>query len=184
MRPLTTSSLFGIIATILVGSSEVYAKSPSRLSAVTTAVEEVNDLRIALAGALPAGAKVDETTFAQVCKPVGARVQALAQEHGWTFIQMSDKFRNPKHKADTEAENALKAMRADPNLQGFWTTAKVGGKVNQRYFRRITVEPSCLACHGSSEARPAFIKAKYPDDRAFGFAAGDLRGVYSVAWTE
>jgi hypothetical protein len=54
------------------------------------------------------------------------------------------------------------------------------GQAGTRYFRRITVEPACLACHGKREARPEFVKKNYPQDKAFGFAAGDLRGVYSV----
>ena len=46
--------------------------------------------------------------------------------------------------------------------------------------RRINVEPSCLACHGTKASRPAFIKANYPDDKAFDFTVGDLRGMYAV----
>jgi hypothetical protein len=46
--------------------------------------------------------------------------------------------------------------------------------------RRIDVEPSCLACHGTKASRPAFVKENYPADRAFDFKAGDLRGMYAV----
>jgi hypothetical protein len=42
------------------------------------------------------------------------------------------------------------------------------------------VESSCLACHGARDARPAFVKESYPQDKAFAFKAGDLRGAYSV----
>lgn len=172
-----------ISLSLLMTSLPSEAKTASSLAPVAAAVEEVNDLRMTLASALPPGGTVDEATFAQVCKPVGARIQALGKEHGWQFIQMSDKFRNPKHKADAEAAAALKAFRADPSLQGFWSKSE-GGKTGYRYFRRIRVDQPCLACHGGEASRPAFIKAKYPDDRAFGFAVGDLRGVYSVSWTE
>lgn len=173
-----------LVPTLGLLSPMSYGKNPSNLAAVTSAVEEVNDLRTTLVHALPPGGKVDETTFAKVCKPVGARAQAIGQERGWAFVQMSDKFRNPKHKADAEGEAALTAFRSDAKLQGFWTTSNVGDKIQHRYFRRIVVDQPCLACHGDKDARPAFIKAKYPDDRAFGFAVGDLRGIYAVTWTE
>jgi hypothetical protein len=44
----------------------------------------------------------------------------------------------------------------------------------------ITVQPSCLACHGPKDERPAFVKKDYPEDRAYGFEDGDLRGIYAV----
>lgn len=40
--------------------------------------------------------------------------------------------------------------------------------------------PSCLACHGMKTSRPNFVKESYPDDRAFEFKVGDLRGMYAV----
>jgi hypothetical protein len=183
MTICTAFRILALSASAPLGPSS-YAKNPASLPVVAAAVEEVNDLRTALVHALPPGGKVDDATFAQVCKPVGARAQALGKEHGWTFIQMSDRYRNPKHKADVEAESALKAFRSDETLQSFWTKSKSGDKIQHRYFRRIVVDQPCLACHGDKDARPAFIKSKYPDDRAFGFGAGDLRGVYSVTWTE
>ncbi len=36
------------------------------------------------------------------------------------------------------------------------------------------------ACHGSRDSRPAFVKEKYPNDRAFNFQPGDLRGMVAV----
>jgi hypothetical protein len=42
------------------------------------------------------------------------------------------------------------------------------------------VQPSCLACHGPKDERPAFVKKDYPEDRAYGFEDGDLRGIYAV----
>jgi hypothetical protein len=47
------------------------------------------------------------------------------------------------------------------------------------------VEAPCLSCHGPREAIvPAVVsslEARYPDDRATGYAAGDLRG---ALWAE
>ncbi len=56
--------------------------------------------------------------------------------------------------------------------------AEQGAGLN--YYRRINVEPSCLACHGTKASRPAFIKDNYPDDKAFDLAVGELSGMYAV----
>jgi hypothetical protein len=37
-----------------------------------------------------------------------------------------------------------------------------------------------MACHGTKLSRPAFIKENYPNDKAFDFKSGDLRGMYAV----
>jgi hypothetical protein len=52
-----------------------------------------------------------------------------------------------------------------------------------RFARGIETEPVCLACHGATiaPAVEAAIAERYPDDRAVGFAIGDLRG---LLWVE
>jgi len=49
-----------------------------------------------------------------------------------------------------------------------------------RYFLRIAVGSACLASHGHKDQRPAFVKQGYPEDRAYDFQVGDLRGIYSL----
>lgn len=56
----------------------------------------------------------------------------------------------------------------------------VSQKPGLRIYRRIDVRKNCLLCHGEKNRRPDFIKEKYPEDRAFDFKEGDLRGMYSV----
>ena len=50
------------------------------------------------------------------------------------------------------------------------------------YVEPITVQPLCLACHGSEIVPDVAdrISELYPEDRATGFAVGDLRGVFWV----
>ncbi len=71
-------------------------------------------------------------------------------------------------------------MLEDPKVMGLWVQAEMDGREGVRYFRRIAVEEACLACHGAKEERPEFVKQGYPEDRAYGFEVGDLRGLYSV----
>ncbi len=67
-----------------------------------------------------------------------------------------------------------------PEINGLWEPAVAEQGAGLNYYRRINVEPSCLACHGTKASRPAFIKANYPDDKAFDLTVGELRGMYAV----
>lgn len=151
------------------------------MARVVASVERLDRLRSSLATAFAdGGAPADRETFRQVCGPVGQRARRMGEENGWIVSQLSEKFRNPDHAPDAAAERVLQRMERDDDLVAVWTRATVEGAAGKRYFRRITVEPACLACHGQRERRPEFVKEDYPRDRAFGFAPGDLRGVYSV----
>jgi hypothetical protein len=151
------------------------------LSDAIKVAEEIDALRSTLATTIdPEKMKVGQKTFSRVCKPVGKRAKKIAKEKGWEFRQLAIKYRNPKNKADFQARKAMEKFEVESGMQGFWTVDARAGKDDFRYFKRITVEPACLNCHGEKDKRPDFIKNKYPDDRAFGFAIGDLRGVYSV----
>ena len=51
-------------------------------------------------------------------------------------------------------------------------------------MRPIVLAPQCLGCHGKvAELAPgvaAVLAQRYPGDLATGYAAGDLRGAFSV----
>lgn len=51
-----------------------------------------------------------------------------------------------------------------------------------RYMRAIPTAPECLACHGTniSEAVKSQLANEYPNDRAVGYSAGQLRGAVTV----
>ena len=120
-------------------------------------------------------------TMQEVCKPVGIRAKQLSQENGWQVKQIAKKYRNPAHAPDTlHAKIALAKFERDPELTGFWEREVVNGQAGTRYYRRINVEASCLTCHGTKDNRPQFVKDNYPQDLAYDFNVGDLRGMYAV----
>jgi hypothetical protein len=154
---------------------------PPALSRAVEAVEQLDALRSGLAATFGArGVPADRETFQQVCRPVGLRAREIAEQNGWKVQQQALKNRNPGNALDEPARRAYGLMEADPALNGLWSRSSLAGKAGIRYFRRITVERACLACHGARDTRPAFVREGYPDDRAFDFSVGDLRGVYSV----
>lgn len=177
---LYSSAATALLLLICFLGVEAQAQTPHPIAQAVQAAEEVDAMRRRLAPQTLRQKEVSETTFGQVCKPVGARAEQIAQEKGWQFLQMAEKFRNPSHKADKGATRAIERFKSEPSLQGFWIRTEAPEEPGIRYFRRITVEKACLACHGEKENRPEFIRKKYPEDQALGFKEGDLRGIYSI----
>ncbi len=155
---------------------------PADLSKAVQEIEYLDAMRSGLASTLE-GATEPPTlqTMKEVCKPVGMKARQLSQENGWQVKQLANKYRNPAHKATSLHETiALAKFEQDPELTGFWGRETIDGQPGTRYFRRINVEASCLACHGAKSDRPRFVKDNYPQDLAYDFNVGDLRGMYSV----
>ncbi len=142
-------------------------------------VDELDAMRSGLAQTI-GDAQPDRATFQAVCKPVGERARQLSEETGWTVRQLAVKYRNPDNKADELAAQLIERFEEAPELQNVWERGYRDEEPGWRYFQKIQVEPSCLACHGDRDARPSFVVDAYPEDRAYGFSAGDVRGVYSV----
>lgn len=147
---------------------------------VVTAIAGLDSMRIARAATITADEEVDAETFARVCKPVGLRARALSEDNGWIVRQIATRYRNPANAAAPEDSALFAQFGSDPDLVDRWLNATRDGEPGRRYVRRIAVQGTCLACHGARDERPAFIVANYPEDRAFGFEVGDLRGLYSV----
>ncbi len=178
---LIITTLSVIMLSSMSGSAQTASPQPDNLAKAVQAIENLDALRSGLAGTFEGkGAPADKSTFKEVCKPVGMQAKQLAQDTGWMVMQMAAKYRNPKHQLDPEGQQSYDLLNANPAMMGAWTRTAMNGQSGSRYFRRITVESACLACHGSKDKRPAFIQKGYPDDRAYAFQAGDLRGIYSV----
>lgn len=144
-------------------------------------IEAIDALRSSLARTFAAGGvAATDSTFAQVCKPVKGESMRLAKETGWSIAQLAERNRNVDNVLDAEARRAFHQLQRDPALLSVTRRTTYKGIAGTRYLRRITVETACLACHGARDTRPAFVVKNYPADKAFGFAAGDLRGIYSV----
>ena len=153
-----------------------FSAQATDLSKVVEKVEEVNKIRETNVKGVQGN--VNKEVFKAVCGPVGKRAQQIAKDNKWKFLQLSHKNRNPKNAAKGLAKEAITKFQKDLALQSFWLKEK--GK--NHYFRRITVQSSCLACHGEKNLRPDFIKKAFPEDKAFGFNVGELRGLYHVSF--
>lgn len=178
--------LIGFVVTLLLliaNPSLANAQAdPAQLAKAIQEIENLDAMRSGLASTLK-NSTTEPTieTFKEVCKPVGMKAMQLSKENGWQVKQIAKKYRNPAHAPDNlHSVMALAKFENDPELMGFWQPETIDGQKGTRYYRRINVEASCLACHGGNNSRPQFIKDKYPQDLAYDFQVGDLRGMYSV----
>lgn len=176
--------LIGLVAIALwlIPQPTWAATDPTQLAHAVEAIEQVDQMRSGLASTLE-GRTEEPTwqTMKEVCRPVGMQLGHLSQENDWQVKQIARKYRNPDHAPDTlQAKMALATFEQKPELMGFWNQETMAGQAGTRYYRRITVEASCLACHGKKADRPQFVQDRYPQDLAYDFQVGDLRGMYAV----
>lgn len=113
-----------------------------------------------------------------VCKVEAPRIaQAVAREKGVMIGRTSDRLRNPGNSAPAWAAALLADKPAEPRI-----AANPDGSLGVTLPIRLMA--TCLACHGTPEqidepTRAALARA-YPEDRATGYADGDLRGWFWV----
>jgi hypothetical protein len=103
-----------------------------------------------------------------------------------TIKRVTLKPRNPKDQAnesETAVLTSLEALQENNVVLPKILIQKVDKK-HIRVYKPILVKAKCLICHGTEDklnpkAKEA-IKAKYPNDKATGYKAGDLRGAFVV----
>ncbi len=114
--------------------------------------------------------------------------QAESSARGWQVGRTSLKLRNPDNAPDAwemavlQDFEARKAAGADPKTLDHAEIVAGDGHRDFRYMKAIITQEVCTTCHGSSIAPEivAQLDALYPGDQARGFAAGDIRGAFTI----
>lgn len=97
------------------------------------------------------------------------------------------RWRNPDNAPDAWEERMLRYLEAmegiEPGSAPETLTAE-GPDGSLRFYRTLRTAPMCLQCHGTEETIApevrSMIEARYPEDRATGYEAGDFRGLIRV----
>ena len=126
-----------------------------------------------------------------VCKQIAPALAAEYSKDGRLVKRVSLKTRNKTQGTPDDWEKEV--------LEGF-DQGQRGGKpldamevsmVNSdadgrwfRYMKAIPVQPMCLQCHGKPADISTWVKAmltkEYPEDKATGYSAGEIRGAISI----
>jgi hypothetical protein len=147
------------------------------------------DLKAELQAAIAEGGPVHAISVCNIQAPKIA--EKVSQPPQWHIGRTSLKLRNPDNAPDEWETAVLKAFQqraaAGESLASMETVERVesDGGPRYRYMKAIPLGDVCLTCHGADVAPDlkAEIDSIYPDDQATGFAAGELRGAFTVTET-
>jgi hypothetical protein len=126
-----------------------------------------------------------------VCKSRAPEIAArLSKESGADVGRTALRVRNPANAPDPLEKLLLEQFSAELASGGFELPLQAafeinrGGMVERRYMQALPMDGVCLTCHGSTldPKVAASIASEYPEDRATGFARGELRGAISIIW--
>ncbi|MDR3578577.1 MAG: DUF3365 domain-containing protein [Oryzomonas sp.] len=95
--------------------------------------------------------------------------------------QVSLRYRNPDNRPDSFETAQLAAFRY-AKAHEVWQVTGDDGKRALRYLLPMKAEPSCLACHGSYDNAPRFVRERFPRGHfSYGYQVGEVIGAVSVS---
>ncbi len=114
--------------------------------------------------------------------------EEMAKKYQVSIKRTSHKIRNddniPNETEETILKQYLEAISNSEKLKPI-VSKDNAGKVH--FYAPIKLEAKCLACHGTigkevTVKTDNILKALYPNDKATGFKAGDLRGIVDITF--
>lgn len=177
MGPRLAHGLAGAAVLLLALAAGAAAGEPSELARGSELLAPFKrDLQEALRRGLAEG----PDAAVAACR---LRAPEIAKAHSGPDVRIgrtSHRLRNPANVAPPWVGPVLERYLADASDRAPRAVAVEEGR--RGYVEPILVQPPCLMCHGTSLAPEvaARIDALYPEDRAVGFEAGELRGVFWV----
>jgi hypothetical protein len=150
-------------------------------------------LQARLMAALASG---DPAAAVAVCRDEAPVIASqLSRESGWQVRRVGTRVRNPlTGSADAWEQAQLLAIARRlasgeaPETLSVWAVVDEPAGRATRYLKPIMTGPLCLTCHGAVATQPAALRAalarEYPHDTATGYAAGELRGAFSLRRTD
>jgi hypothetical protein len=116
--------------------------------------------------------------------------KAASEKTGWAIRRVSLRARNAKAVPDAwekagleEFDQRLAAGAAAAGIEKFEVVAE-GGQSVFRYMKALPTQDVCLVCHGTPARMTPAVTTKlrelYPDDKATGYEADQIRGAISL----
>lgn len=123
-----------------------------------------------------------EENYALVPQVVATQVaKKITQGSKYYVRQVSLRYRNPANRPDAFETAELEKFAAGAIRE---THQVVGRNSNAvfRYLLPMVAEKSCLACHGTYESAPDFIRARFPRGHySYNYKVGEVIGAVSVS---
>ncbi len=162
----------------------VFAACSGKPQDTPTGADLLRPFKAQLKGALQAGMAEGPVSAIDVCAVKAPQIAASLSTNGVRMGRTSHKLRNPANVAPAWAREILETYLEEP-AQRKPVTVALGNSL-MGHEEPIVAQPMCLACHGGTLAPDIAlaIDTTYPEDRATGFEAGDLRGIFWVEYPE
>jgi len=136
--------------------------------------------------AMKKGGPVGATEFcSQKATSITEKVNSSLKD-GVSIKRVTLKPRNPKNLATGQEAKILGSLN-ELQQNGVVLPKMLVQKIDDKHIKvikPIMIKPMCVVCHGTSDKldQKAYeaIKKNYPDDKATGYKAGDLRGAFVV----
>jgi hypothetical protein len=109
---------------------------------------------------------------------------SLAKAHNVDIKRTSLKYRNSGNKPNAEEVAMLTRFQEKLDRSEMILPEVVDGEKYAVFYAPIILQDMCLKCHGSKTEMVHYdvIQSFYPDDMAFDYRQGDLRGMWSVTF--
>lgn len=125
-----------------------------------------------------------------VCEQAAPAIAAKNSEMSGAIVRrIAERNRNASAGLDADMQAFYADLAARPMEDGkpatrIWQSGQ-GKDAQVHYLSAIVMKDEpCAICHGTAvdPKLDAHIKALYPEDRATGFSAGELRGALLISW--
>lgn len=167
------------------------AEPPSPEALASQARSLAGNLMLSLQGELFAAMKDGGPVKAvDVCRVKAPQIAtATATGTPWRIARTALKVRNLQNAPDAwetaKLEEFRKRLASGEELKSIevFEVVQAGDRPTFRYMKAIGTTSPCLNCHGAS-LKPEIaskVKELYPEDQAVGFAAGQLRGAFTLS---
>ncbi|MGE5199300.1 MAG: DUF3365 domain-containing protein [Rhodospirillaceae bacterium] len=165
------------LATALRAGSQPQAPFPAETARAERAMNELQQALLArLTATMASGGPA---AAVEVCRTEARAIaDAVAKEQGLELGRTSHRLRNPANAPPSWARAIVDGASGAKASAEKLRTVDLGDRVG--VLRPIGTAEACTKCHGAEgEVRRnigTVLAAAYPEDRATGFAPGDLRG--------
>jgi len=114
---------------------------------------------------------------------------SLASAHQVSIKRVSNRYRNPRNKADKMEEYLIKGFGIDLSEGNELLPKLVVKDDSVLFYKPIITQGLCLNCHGEpgkdiTFANDSLIQSLYPRDKAIGYQANQLRGLWRIGFKQ
>ncbi|WP_439127803.1 c-type heme family protein [Polaribacter sp.] len=114
---------------------------------------------------------------------------SMSVYHNASIKRVSDKPRNPKHKANLEELKIINSFKNDVAANKDSEPIVIESSNNVNVYYPIKTNSMCLQCHGAPKSQVtentlSALKKLYPKDKALGYDINQVRGIWNVSFNK